>query len=61
MPSKKPYIQIRTTNEIIEKFKIIAETENRSSSNLGETIIKDYIHKYEAEHGEIMLPEQELN
>lgn len=53
MPSKKPYIQIRTNTETITKFEKIAEENNRSMSNMGETIIKDYIKTYEAEHGEI--------
>lgn len=55
MPSKKPYIQIRTTETIIKKFDRIADENNRSMSNMGETIIKDYIKNYEAEHGEIKI------
>ena len=57
MPSKKPYIQIRTTTETITKFEHIAEVNNRSMSNMGETIIKDYIKAYENVHGEIKCPE----
>ena len=55
MPSKKPYIQIRTTDQTIKKFEVIAEKNNRSMSNMGETIIKDYIRSYESEHGEIQI------
>ena len=55
MPSKKPYIQIRTTDETIKKFDYIASKNNRSMSNMGETIILEYIQQYEAEHGEIKI------
>ena len=55
MPSKKPYIQIRTDNDIVKKFEHIAEHNNRSMSNMGETIIKDYIKEYEKLHGEIII------
>ena len=55
MPSKKPYIQIRTTETTIKKFDIISNENNRSMSNMGETIILDYIKSYEAEHGEIKI------
>lgn len=55
MPSKKPYIQIRTTTETITKFEKIADENNRSMSNMGETIIKDYIKEYETIHGEIKI------
>lgn len=53
MPSKKPYIQIRSNESVIAKFSKLAEIENRSMSNLGEYIVKQYISAYEAEHGEI--------
>ena len=53
MPSIKPKIVIRTTDEIITKFDVIAKGENRSMSNLGETIIKQYIENYESNNGNI--------
>ena len=55
MPSKKPYIQIRTKEETIKKFDYIANKNNRSMSNMGETIILEYIQQYETEHGEIKI------
>lgn len=55
MPSTKPKIVIRTTDDIISKFEIIAQTENRSMSNLGETIIKQYIDGYEKTNGSINI------
>ena len=51
MPSKKPLLAIRTEEEIINKLQIIANKENRSLSNLGETIVKKYIAAYEKENG----------
>ena len=54
MPSNKPKIVIRTDEELIEKFETIAKRENRSMSNLGETIIKQYIDGYEKNNGNIV-------
>lgn len=53
MPSKKPIIAVRTTNEIIEKFNIICQAENRSMSKQAEKMIIDLIKEYESEHGTI--------
>lgn len=55
MPSTKPTIAIRTTEKIIEKFKVVANHENRSMANLAECLIKEYIKEYEAQHGEIQV------
>lgn len=59
MPSKKPYIQIRSDEKTIKKFSIIAELECRSMSSLGEFIVKEHIKNYETEHGEIKTIEEE--
>jgi len=48
MPSKKPYIQIRANQNLINKFQEICDKESRSMSNMGEYIIKKYIEEYEA-------------
>lgn len=53
MPSKKPIIAVRTTQEIIEKFSIICEKEHRSMSNLAEKMIIDMINDYEIKNGTI--------
>lgn len=53
MPSTKPKIVIRTDTDVIEKFQNIAQRDNRTMSNLGEKLIKDYIRKYENENGKI--------
>lgn len=55
MPSNKPKIVIRTDPEIIEKFEYIAKKDNRSMSNLGETIIIDFINKFEKNNGTINI------
>lgn len=58
MPSKKPYIMIRTKQEIIDKFQVIADSENRSMSNLGETLIIKAINDYESQNGKIKTEEK---
>ena len=57
MPSKKPILTIRTTDELIEKYRIISNLENRSISNKAETVLLNYLKSYEAEHGEIKIEE----
>lgn len=53
MPSNKPQLKAVVDFEDYEKFKSIAETENRTVSNLLQTLVKDKIRTYESEHGEI--------
>lgn len=53
MPSDKPQILIRTDKELISKLDIIAKKQNRSRANLAETILKEYVEKYEQEQGRI--------
>lgn len=55
MPSNKPIIAVRTSEEIIEKMKIIAEENNRSVSKEAELLIKRHIKRYEEDNGEIKL------
>lgn len=50
MPSKKPILTIRTDEELIEKLRVMSEKENRSMSNLAETILRDYVLSYETKH-----------
>ncbi|MBS6953446.1 MAG: hypothetical protein KH230_09435 [Enterocloster asparagiformis] len=49
MPSNKPILTIRTTTELIERLKKLSDKENRSMSNMAETIIKEYLDNYEAQ------------
>lgn len=55
MPSKKPVIAIRTTEEIINKFSVICKKENRSMSKQAEKMIIDLIEDYESQHGTINI------
>ncbi len=43
------------------KIKKIAETENRSLTNMIETLVKQKIQQYEQENGEIMLTDEDLS
>lgn len=53
MPSNKPIILVRTTEETIDKFKIICQEENRSMSKQAEKMILDLIKDYEQKNGTI--------
>lgn len=57
MPSTKPQIKAVIEQEDYEKFKKITESENRTISNLLQTIVKKYISDYETEHGMINISE----
>ena len=57
MPSKKPVIAIRTDEITYKKFCYICEEENRNLSNLGETLIKSFVKRYELENGKIKFEE----
>ena len=57
MPSTKPIIAVRTTEEIIEKMKFIAEENGRSVSKEVEMIIKKHIKRYEEDNGKIKIEE----
>lgn len=43
------------------KIKKIAENENRSMTNMIETLVKQKINIYEKEHGEIELTDEDLS
>lgn len=43
------------------KIKKIAETENRSMTNMIETLVKQKIQQYEKENGEIILTDEYLS
>ena len=42
------------------KIKKIAESQNRSMTNMIETLVKDAIKEYEKENGEIELTDEEI-
>lgn len=41
------------------KIKKIAENENRSTANMIETLVKQKIHQYEKENGEITITDED--
>ena len=43
------------------KIKKIAEMENRSMTNMIETLVKQKIQQYESQNGEIALSEEDLS
>ena len=55
MPSQLPKIVARTDKETIEKFKIIAEYNQRSVSQQMVYLVKKEIEQYEQEKGEIII------
>lgn len=55
MPSDLPIIRVRTTQENIDKLKIIAKEHNRSMSGELEYELLQLIKRYEAEHGKILI------
>lgn len=59
MPSKLPIIKANTTQENIEKMKVIASANKRSVAKELEWLIERHIAEYEAENGEIVLKEPE--
>lgn len=59
MPSKKPYMQARTDQDIIDKMQHIAKNNSRSLSKEIEYICKQHIAAYEAEHGKIIIKEEQ--
>lgn len=53
MPSKLPVIKANTSEENIEKMKVIAKAHKRSVAKELEMLIEKHIKDYEAENGEI--------
>lgn len=53
MPTNKPQVKAYIDNVTYEKFKIIAEKERRSISNLIEFLIIREIENYETHNGNI--------
>ena len=57
----KTRFTLRLDLEDHAKIKKIAEKQNRSMTNMIETVIKQTINKYEEENGEIKLTEEDLS
>ncbi|MDR2558969.1 MAG: hypothetical protein LBC86_05430 [Oscillospiraceae bacterium] len=59
MPTNKAPFGFHLKEEYLEKMRFIAKEETRSLSNLLEHLCKKHIIKYEKEHGEIVLYEDD--
>lgn len=59
MPSNKPVIAVRTTEEIKRKIEYVAEVNNRSASKEIEYVIKKHIQRYEDDNGTIELEKKD--
>ena len=55
MPTNKPQLKTYTTQDVIDKFEVIASEESRSMSKELEYIVKEYIKNYESKHGTIRV------
>jgi len=58
MPSKKPRLHSYTTQLIVDKFKVVADSNSRSSSKELEFIVKEHIKNFEKENGEIKFDKE---
>ena len=55
MPSKKPVIAVRTTEDIKTKLEYIAEFNSRSAGKEIEMLIKEHIKEFEKYNGKINI------
>ena len=55
MGTTKPQLKTYIENIYYEKFKIVADADGRSVSNMLEQLVRKHIENYEAEHGEIQI------
>ena len=61
MPIIKSQFTLRLLVSDHSKIKKIAEMENRSLTNMIETLVKQKIREYEQENGEIILTDEDLS
>ena len=61
MPVIKSQFTLRLLVSDHAKIKKIAEMENRSLTNMIETLVKQKIREYEHENGEIILTDEDLS
>ena len=59
MPSKKPQISLRLDEADNYKLKYIADDSFRTQNAVLTMLVKEYIAKYEAEHGPIKIELEE--
>lgn len=55
MPTRKIPFTFHLDEDALAKIKILADMENRSTSNMLEYLCKERIRKYENEHGTISI------
>lgn len=55
----KAVFQFRVDSKVYEKLKAIAEKESRSLNSQVDYFVKKGLAQYEAEHGPIILPEED--
>ena len=55
----KTHLSIRMNNELHAKFKYVSDYEGRSMSKQVLYLLNRCVRDFEAEHGPIVLPEQE--
>ncbi|WP_333594328.1 hypothetical protein [Anaerospora hongkongensis] len=55
--SLRPIITVRADSAIKKKLRIIARKHTRSLSQEAEWIIKEYVHRFEKQYGEIKVDE----
>lgn len=61
MPVLKTQFTLRLNLTDHAKIRKIAEEENRSVTNMIETLVKQEIKRYEAENGEIEVTDEDLS
>jgi|GEM_PF-2902580 len=57
--SLRPIITVRTDKTTKKKFNYIARKHIRTLSQEAEWIIKEYVHRYEKQYGEIKVDEDQ--
>lgn len=58
MPSNLPKFTLRTDKVTLEKFRFIADDNFRTVNKELEMLMQKHIAEYEAQHGEIKLPDE---
>jgi hypothetical protein len=59
MPSKLPHFALRTSRQLMNKFKYVAEYNGRSANKELEQLVKQHVGQFEQAHGVIPLRDDE--
>ncbi len=57
MPSNKPLIKTYIDKTYKDKFKYIADLDNRSDSNMLEKLVIDHVNEWESKNGQLIIGE----